>query len=1080
MNPLDLKQREEQAAGNSDDSLNPGNRHYNDSVATKKEGDSSDEYDEKSFGKTKSGEYTDAHGDKVKANYNAGAEDDREALNDAENNPEKPTNDSTSGARSGLAGWLAKGGKKYGASGGVLGILGIGMIVISVMLSPAALFATIEKSLTNDGADSSRTNSSMFRAFRGGLFHGECTGSKLKCKFVTGTKQLAKKFTDSRFKINGTVVDSDGKQTSGGEREIKPDDMKEGQRFKLSSIVFPNGVRATSNAAFESETKRSVESRKSALHVVQDKTGFFFTDKFNTGVLKNKFKIPSKGTIAAKDSMPSERDKAGDQVRTEVENAKKKTSTLSLFSASNGVTTAASTACTAYNVVRVAVGAVKAKWILQVVTFALPFVQIASKLADGSATDQDREEIEARANQLVWYPSANYTKQEIEKVNANSDLDEEEKQQEIANLEGKQDLSATDAQGLKMAMYGDTSALKDFTLNYTTGGMAGAIVLSQIINQIQGTLGKENIRDTCIAASGAGYVLQGMQAAGCLAGGAATFGLVTLLCFTKQAAALAVFLAASYVLVDAATEALIKALMQADISSDLRGVDAGNALAAGIGLMLASSSMGSGLKPAKTATEVKQFITMTDDVYNQDYTEIAKHDAIQDPFNLYNQYSFASILNSSLNPYIAGKNTGYSVLANGLSIIKNAFNPSASALHSQPSLMTNNEANLNHRLNVVNGQAECPDMEKQLIGIVCDWSGRMVGVTSPRVLEWANQVSNGDMTPFYDTIDYMQQEGKYKEIGNYGEADTDGAGTFDDTCNNLNDVLAAIFAASCDDSRKPSINDDGSVVEKSQYSMYKAYCTEARELDLGSSAEFMESGSDKDQKWYTGEQCANDSMMMDRFAFYFNMCEVAYAMANGETDCVKEGPSKSTITQGSGDACSLMNNPNIVYVNEGTKKGLKEICETGKSVNSCGDTNYTLDQELMNVITTLSSKYKVWLNNFGFQYDRNMCGGGEHPKGKAIDLNGIEKIGGGKAGGPDWGGITYGDPKQVAVIQEYSSDWLAAIAPNHGGVGQKGCSGNFNPKFPANAVNVNGAAFFADSCDHLHIDVRDRGGASAL
>jgi hypothetical protein len=170
-----------------------------------------------------------------------------------------------------------------------------------------------------------------------------------------------------------------------------------------------------------------------------------------------------------------------------------------------------------------------------------------------------------------------------------------------------------------------------------------------------------------------------------------------------------------------------------------------------------------------------------------------------------------------------------------------------------------------------------------------------------------------------------------------------------------------------------------------------------------------------------------------------------------------------------------------VFVNEGTKKGLKEICETGHSVNSCGDTNYTLDSELMGIVTTLSGKYKIWLNNFGFQYDRNSCDTGQHPKGKAVDLNGIEKLdGSGKAGGPDWGGITYSDSKQVGVINSYASDWLAGINHSHGGVGQKGCSSSFKPTFPAGSTNVNGAAFFEDSCDHLHIDVRDRGGASAL
>lgn len=1073
MNPLDLKQREEQGAGNSDDSLNPGNRHYNEELINQKktasDGEINDDFDGilAANGVDAPGSKVDAHGDKVRRNYNADdTTDDREALSDAENNPKKPASDPTSGARGGLAGWLAKGGKKYGASGGVLGILGIGMIVISVMLSPAALFATIEKSLTNDGSDSSRTNSAMLRAFRGGTFHGECTGSKLKCKFVSMTKAQLSKWTQNRFKITGTIIDADGKQTSGGEREIKPDDMKDGQRVQMTAAEFPNGVRTTTNSAFEAETKRSIESRKSALGVIHDKAGPFFTQKFSK--VMGKFGA-SKGVIATKDSKPAETE---EQKRTFVEGEadKARSKILGNFertaAASGIVSDGVVTACTVYNIVRIAVGAVKAKWIIDIVTFALPFVQLASKIGDGSATDKDTSEIEGRAQQLVWYPNAQYTQKLA------SEAPDEEARSMIL---GKQDLTATDSQGLRMAMYGDNTSLYDYTLAYTTGGIGSVAAASKGISEVQNFLGgKDNVRQICIEANRTGLAAAGAQAAACVIGAITVIGAV--ICIGKGAAAAAAFIAVAYVATKYGTEALIKAMATADVPSDLRGVDAGNALAAGIGLFLSRTSRGYGLKPASTTSQVKEFISRTDNVYNEDYTEIAKYDAQQNPFDLYNEHSFASTLNVYLNPYISGSKTGFAFLANALSVVKNSLVPSANALHSQPSLMTSNEANLNHRLNVVNGVATCPDTDKQEIGIVCDWSGRMVGYTSNRVLDWADQMANGDMAPFTETIDYLRQEGKFKDVKDRGEND---GGTYDETCTNADNIINGVLGNTCDNSKKPSINEDGSVVADSQYDKYKKFCSEDRNLDLGSADDAVESGTERDQKWITGEQCAVDSEMMDRFAFYFNLCETQYSMANDETDCSKEGQSKSTVTQGSGDACSLMNNPNIVYVNEGTKKGLKEICETGKSVNSCGDTNYTLDQELMNVITTLSSKYKVWLNNFGFQYDRNMCGGGEHPKGKAIDLNGIEKLGGGKAGGPDWGGITYGDPKQVAIIQEYASDWLAAIAPNHGGVGQSQCSAQFKPTQP-NAINFNGAAFFPDSCDHLHIDVRDRGGASAL
>jgi hypothetical protein len=1087
----DLQERERQA-GNTSDNLDPAQQHYDeqfDKIAQAEEDRDFDDIIADNYGDDASDEKVDAHGDTIQRNYNADEpEDSREDLENREQNPDslyKSGADATSGLRGGIASWLARNGRRYGASGGVLGILGVGMIVISVTLSPAALFATIEKSLTNDGSDFSRTNSTAWKAYRGSLFKSECTGSKLKCKLTTATKKLLTNFVENRFKVKGIIVGADGKEVSGGEREIKPDDMEEGQTAKLTAVEYPNGVVARSGPEMDAEDSRSVDSRRYSLRALQDKSSSFFTEKFDK-VLK-KYGL-SKGSIAKKNSRPPEDEEAKKKV---VDEAKKTADGkvekgLDKFSKGAGLVTGPiTTGCTVYNTLRIVVGIVKAKWIADVVKFAFPFVQIASKIADGSATDADFDEIVGRADQLTWYQNDKYTDELAAKDPENA-----------AKIRAKKNLTATDSQGLRMAMYGDTSKLLDFTKDYTTGGIGSIKTLGEGIEEFQSALGgKQNIREVCINAQ-RGQVVEGIaQGVACVLGSTLTFGLAAAVCVLKGAATSLILNAAQDAITSYIVERLVKALMSADLPSDLRGVDAGNALATGMGLMLGRTSWGYGLKPAKSADEVRDFISMTNDDYYKDYIEIAMDDAKRNPFDLYNEYSFASVLSASLNPYISGKKTGYSFATNAFTVITNAFNPKTSALHSQPSLMTNTEENLKHRLSINNnGEAVCPDSDKYDAKLVCDVMGRTVGITSKRVLGWLDQMANNDVTPLLETIDYMQQAGKYKDVGKTNEYDDSNkpemgrvnqeytpnkeGGTRDETCDDADNL----FDQNCEDSEQPSIKEDGTVVENSQYDLYKKYCTEDRELDAGSSEVTLEEGSSKFQDWTTMKQCAKDSMMMDRFQLYMIICEGAYSMANGNI-CT----SSPAVASVNGDACSLLNNPNIIYVNDGTKKGLKEICETGHSINSCGNTNYTLDQELMNIITTLSSKYKVWLNNFGFKYDRFSCDTGQHPKGKAVDLNGIEKLdGSGRAGGPDWGGITYSDPKQVKVIQDYASDWLAGIDHSHGGVGQKGCGGGrdsnpaFNPTFPAGSVNVNGAAFFEDSCDHLHIDVRDRGGPSVL
>lgn len=103
-------------------------------------------------------------------------------------------------------------------------------------------------------------------------------------------------------------------------------------------------------------------------------------------------------------------------------------------------------------------------------------------------------------------------------------------------------------------------------------------------------------------------------------------------------------------------------------------------------------------------------------------------------------------------------------------------------------------------------------------------------------------------------------------------------------------------------------------------------------------------------------------------------------------------------------ARKVANNPNIQFVNPATKTALEQFADTGQATNSCGQ-SFGIDPMLSGIMLGVSGKYKMYVNNFGFQSDRSFCDTGQHPAGKAIDLNGIEKIGGGGTGGgkTNWG-----------------------------------------------------------------------------
>lgn len=861
---------EEQDAAN-----NPGDAYYDRAFGRP----SSSLAEAESNAATQNGQYVDTHGDTVNRNYNA---DEPQAAQNIDSTKQQEEAGSSLYNQSGapsktnfLSSLKNLKGKKALPGLGIFGIFIVG-IGSTAMLSPLALFSSIEKSMTNDAADFTRTNIVMHRAYMGGLLgKGECTGSKLKCKITTATKEQVKKWTSEKFKIKGVVADKSGKIIPGDEKEIKPDELKDGERAKVASITFPNGTEAKNYTEFERETNKNIESRRLSLRVLQNKSSFFLNTKFNNVLAK--FGL-SKGTIAKKDSKQSEKDKAESRVKEATEKAKSKTGSAfgKIFKASGIISTPTLYACNAYNILRVSVAIVKAKWIADVVTFSLPFVQYASKIADGSVTESDFKDLEGRADQLVWYPSTQYTDKQIEAVNKNTDINDQEKQDQVRTLKAKENLNATDSQGLRMAMYGDTTKLKEFTQAYTTGGIGAVTAVSKGISEVQQFLGgKQNIREICINASRAAMGSSGVQVGLCI--GAAITIVGGALCIAKFAAVAAAFMLASDAIIQhVIIPALTKAMQSADLPSDLRGVDAGNALAAGIGLMLAHGSLGYGLKPAKSPESVKKFITSTNEDYHTYKIALEKDDAQKDPFNAMNQYSFAHQLVTTLNPYIASQKTGFSTMANLFSVATNSLTPRASALYSQPSLMTSSDKNLNHRLD------SCTDTDKQDIEIVCDWSGRIVGVSSDRVLGWARQMAAGDPQPLYDTIDFMQQEGKFKNVGDLSEAD---GGTYDETCNDGNNFIADALMGECKDSKKASIDEEGKTVDASEYSKYIQYCTEKREYDIGGSDEPIEAGSDRQQDWSTGKQCAKDSMMMDRFAFYFNFCEAQYATANATDTC---------------------------------------------------------------------------------------------------------------------------------------------------------------------------------------------------
>ncbi|RYF29640.1 MAG: M23 family metallopeptidase [Chloroflexi bacterium] len=788
---------------------------------------------------------TDSHGDTVQRNYNA--DDSSENIDDVKSQEEsslfKGNGQDTSNSSGGFGGKLKGFVKKKGPTAGIVGLLLGGMAGFTLLLSPAALLVAIEKAVTNDGSDSSRTNGVMRRAYIGNVLSSTkddkpCEGSKVKCKFKSiGDKQL------DNWKKLGFNIEST-KDTKNG-------------RNKVTKITFPDGKEVNNGKEYHGHIDKNVNANRSSNRVLNLRSFAFMDAKFNS-VLK-KFNI-SKGNIlkssnsrdkaerkAAIDKSFNENVGAGEdkqggitKVRAALDKAKK-TPGLQRGVKSIGPTSSAiAIACTAYNTVRVTNALVKAELIYQLIAFAYPFVQAASQIQDqGNIEPEVTENI---GDRLTWY----------DKKRTNDDGTPNE----------KFGLTATDSQGLQTALSGDYSALTDFAKTYTTGSSLYAIAGSQVIRNIQDTLGKDNIRSVCIGNSYVGLA----SSATCLAGPWAAALCVGLLAL--------VWTAGPYVIdaiIDKLSDPAMKAIANANLTSDLKGVDAGNALAAGIGLMLSYNSLGSGNRPVKDkdnggVNQVKQFITATDPEYNRQ-VELAKYEAKDTPFDMYNQYSFAGRLAVAMNPYNSGARAGFDKAANMLAVLTtplSMLSTTASALHSQPSMMTANDKTLEGRMN------NCGDVDMADTGLGCDWSGRLIGFSSPNFLTMASNQATEDVAEIDSVTDRL------------------------------------IAAKDIDDDGKP-VKMDEDIDDMSEYAKYRKFCTEQRTDYVGTSSIPIEEGSEADQDWYDGKACAYGNAevsesRLDDFAFYFNWCERQFPAAEGlsTTDCWSDSATPSAPTGNAG------------------------------------------------------------------------------------------------------------------------------------------------------------------------------------
>lgn len=1031
---------EDQLAGNAEDNLNPGSDR------------SKELFDKK--GNATSADLASLEADldkKYSQDFDAvdnGA--DHKAIKTGEENPDQPKSlysKDDNKKKSSLAAKLLAGSKRFGPTGGVIGIVLTALGITSGFAGPASLLTALSDLTSNHAGLSNHLFLKSGNSYVASFLKGEtrnCETSKIKCKFTTISEKRKAEWEKRGIKVNG------GKNSLG--------------RYKVTSLEYKGTnirtIRDYKNLRYTNPEFNSLLKKYPVRAYLLEKSPFRrgtlpkfkvnLSEKFTSSKDKDKQKRVEENNKTMNSKIQAPVDGSGkavpDKVKSSADPKKEAaiTEPASKFKSlekSLGVATAVDMpvvgACMAYDVVRAAQAAIVVYWHQELIDFALPFLQAGAQAKEAGVNDG-----------FTW-ETAEYFGDRLTKPITQKDVDENPDLYK-KDMIGK---TAMDSKGIDAVINGSSATVNnpdDYASKYT--GWMPSVFGYGMVKDLQSQVGKENIRDVCQTAKVVSAIT---SIPSCIAS------------LPKCAAMIAAYQVAAQLwgedilkkITDALAEPAYKAIAKANLSSSLSGPPLGQALVSATGVMASYMDNASGFTYAGTDG---QAMAAYNNMYGDDeYIAEMKGEAAKDQFNTENPYSFASLALSKFTN-MNWDGTLYSALAN---ITKSALNSPLLAASNVSALQQGlyQPVEIYSSTEKIQGTLKnCQNQELLQREIPClGESGRAVPTFMPNVQTCMNQEANGGPLCIEQAIDYLSINKKYKDDNNK--------------------EVSYIDKVTGEPTDFSNYKQDAEEDYKNPFLMFMQYCGRDRVYPLGYTDKSVEEDS---EGWHTGVNCVAgknkdvDDETLGWMSYYYHMCIAMYASEEDQDYCWDEAA-----TPNNGDVCSLLNNPHIHYEQKATEEDLKKLC-AGQTVKSYCGNNITINKELINTLVSNSKKYDITINNFGFADDRHVSNdcqpGKQHWKGNAVDISKVSLVGSsGSAGNGTYGSVSYAGANG-SLLSQYASDFLSGISGSRGGVGQKGCSSTFNPTFPAGSTNVNGAAFFEDSCDHLHIDVRDRTNISGL
>jgi hypothetical protein len=778
------------------------------------------------------------------------------------------SDDGDGSEKQGFWGKLRAGSKRYGPTGGVIGLILGAFGITTVGLAPFSVMTNLTTIVGNHSDMGNRLYHKTSYSFVASFLAGDkrnCAESKIKCKFLTISESRKQ-----QWEKRGIVVDA--------EKSILPG-ATGGDRWKVRGLIFPDGTRVENLRAWKTlpytspaansllkrfPIRASYLNAKSAVTKSLGRYGVTIADRFKSSTAKEKSERKTANSKTMNSKTGAVTDENGkvtlqgisgkDKSESVAEKAKSRfTSASKTLSMAGAASVPAVIACMGYDIIRATQASMMLLWHQELIKFSVPFLQAGSQAK------------ESGVNGGFDWETAEYYGDRLTAPVTQKDIDADPDDNITPDMLGK---TAMDSKGMAAALSGD-SVINE---NYSGWAPVNSIWGAGVVKSIQDEVGKENIRTGCTIA---GYTMY--------------LGLAS--CATPQTLIKCIAVAVGYqvvlniwgddllnLVVEQISKPAIETIAKANLSDSLVGPPLGDAVVSAAGILADNMDRASGFPIANTTEQALQAFkdTGNDADYNQIKIAEAKLEASKNQFDASNPYSFAGQLTNQIAS-IPVNGTALDVLTNIAKTVGAV--PAVSRVSAmkggiyQPIGIYQTPEKFQGAVK----NCKSPGLVELQIPCVGE-SGRTVPLLLPPVDKCVEEESeNGDRDCFSEAVDYL-------------------------------------FKRTYGDDKKPFVDDNsGEPGDVSEYNkdeldfdnpflMYMRHCGNDRVYPIGYTDQPLDS---ENYDWYVGRNCAmggtgKDFSDLDLAwsSFYYHECIALFASEEGSDYCWTDSLAATTVTGG--------------------------------------------------------------------------------------------------------------------------------------------------------------------------------------